>query len=363
MAQYKVQGKTRQRSLRISDSVKKSEAESLAAVFEVREKEIAAIPQEKLESNLSLLIRGLKLYAVGELTTAAVTDLLEEASGAECVKTLEQFAAERREAYRGAESTRKIYARQDALIMECVPGATKLPIRRISGACVESLLDRLLTKGLKASYINQVFARLKSLLRAAVAEGYATRNAADRVKPLASDADPKAVFTEQEYNKLLMAAEPEMQKLLKFAWATGMRTGDILNINKGAARGGFLHFRPSKTQRNMVRIPLSEELTRIVALSFTHYIFPDLREKSGSCAAAAFNRLMKRAGVEKHVEVDGVLVGRSLHTFRHTFITRLAEAGVAEDVRMRLAGHSSVESHKLYNHGEKDLREAIEKIS
>ena len=49
----------------------------------------------------------------------------------------------------------------------------------------------------------------------------------------------------------------------------------------------------------------------------------------------------------------------SFHCLRHTFVTRLAEAGVAQDVRMRLAGRTEASTSDLYTHDDAAARTAI----
>ena len=52
---------------------------------------------------------------------------------------------------------------------------------------------------------------------------------------------------------------------------------------------------------------------------------------------------------------DGEGAGRttaslSFHSLRHTFISALANAGVASDLRQRLSGHSDDKTHQGYTH-------------
>jgi integrase len=49
---------------------------------------------------------------------------------------------------------------------------------------------------------------------------------------------------------------------------------------------------------------------------------------------------------------------------RHSFNTALANAGVSQELRMKLTGHSSVEMNAHYSHHELGtVRKAIESIS
>jgi integrase len=76
-----------------------------------------------------------------------------------------------------------------------------------------------------------------------------------------------------------------------------------------------------------------------------------------------FAAMMKKAGVE------GKIVSRasgrtfsslSFHSLRHSFNSAMANAGVSQEIRQALTGHSSAEMNKLYTHHELEpLRAAI----
>jgi site-specific recombinase XerD len=83
--------------------------------------------------------------------------------------------------------------------------------------------------------------------------------------------------------------------------------------------------------------------------------------------SAEFRKRVEAAGITRQVtprEGKGrTLTNKSFHCLRHSFVSRLANAGVASEVRQRLAGHASAESHKLYTHHEiETLRGAIAKL-
>ena len=54
---------------------------------------------------------------------------------------------------------------------------------------------------------------------------------------------------------------------------------------------------------------------------------------------------------------------RGFHSLRHTFTSWLRNAGVSEEDRMALTGHSTRESHAIYSHhDEAALRDAVAKL-
>ena len=53
----------------------------------------------------------------------------------------------------------------------------------------------------------------------------------------------------------------------------------------------------------------------------------------------------------------------SFHSLRHTYVSQLANAGIAPDVRQLLSGHTDDKSHAVYTHTKLDtLRKAIETL-
>jgi site-specific recombinase XerD len=53
----------------------------------------------------------------------------------------------------------------------------------------------------------------------------------------------------------------------------------------------------------------------------------------------------------------------TFHSLRHSFVSELANAGMAPDVRQLLAGHSDDRSHAVYTHTQLDtLRAAVQKL-
>ena len=54
---------------------------------------------------------------------------------------------------------------------------------------------------------------------------------------------------------------------------------------------------------------------------------------------------------------------RSFHSLRHGFASALANAGVSEEIRMKLTGHRSSDIHQKYTHmNTAPLKEAIDSL-
>jgi integrase len=75
---------------------------------------------------------------------------------------------------------------------------------------------------------------------------------------------------------------------------------------------------------------------------------------------------MEKAGVEgKRTRASGgrTLSSLSFHSLRHSFNSALANAGVSQEIRQKLTGHTSAEMNTIYTHHElAPLRAAVEKL-
>lgn len=145
---------------------------------------------------------------------------------------------------------------------------------------------------------------------------------------------------------------------------TGLRQGDAVSLRWSEidfSRGVIIH-EPSKTKKHhiTVNVPLHKTLAEWLKThrNGSEYVTPLRVGKVGASTLPEgdkpFNRILDEAGITA-TEKEKL----SFHCFRHTFVSRLAEAGVAEDVRMRLVGHTSTVNHALYNHDDVSARAAV----
>jgi integrase len=52
-----------------------------------------------------------------------------------------------------------------------------------------------------------------------------------------------------------------------------------------------------------------------------------------------------------------------IHSLRHTRVTRLRKAGISEEIRMKLVGHSGKDVHAGYDHVDlEDQLEVVKKV-
>ena len=117
-------------------------------------------------------------------------------------------------------------------------------------------------------------------------------------------------------------------------------------------------------------IPLHAELERHLLKSpgvGRAFVFPSLAGKGtgGKLGLSGqFAAIMARAGIEgkitRHTAQGRANNSLSFHSLRHSFNSVLANAGVSQEIRMKLTGHMSAEMNKGYTHHElAPLRAAV----
>ena len=215
--------------------------------------------------------------------------------------------------------------------------------------------------------------------------GYIATNPASAVDHLSTHEAKaqKETFTLEEIARLLEAApSDDWQGVILLGALAGMRLGDALRLKWGNVdlQGGAITFTPSKTARlgKKLTLPIHPEIEAFLlkhpaGASDNSPLFPSLAHLSvagKSGASMAFKRIMERAEVPAGIarKAEGGSAGRnvsarSFHSLRHSFVTALAHANVAVELRQKLAGHASEEQSLHYTHpGFAALREAVEKL-
>lgn len=176
-------------------------------------------------------------------------------------------------------------------------------------------------------------------------------------------------FTQDEINRLMIAAGHvgrDWQTAIMIGLYTGLRLGDATSLKWADVDFDkkLLCVTPSKTRKHriVVHIPLHRTLATWLQdhKNDSEYITPERVGRVGKFkffdGDRTFSQLLKDARIGKQSDKEKL----SFHCFRHTFVSRLAEAGVAEDVRMRLVGHTSTQNHAIYTHDDVSSRAAID---
>jgi len=206
--------------------------------------------------------------------------------------------------------------------------------------------------------INRALSVLRHILYWAMDGSLIPSNPMARVPLVRERRIRRSVMSLDEEDRLLAVLPDYLRRITIAALDTGMRRGEILkqrwedlDLNRR-----LLSVTKSKTAGGEGReIPLTDRLHALLAekpqsegVVFTFNGGPLSWIRKGWLGG------LKRAGL-RHVR---------FHDLRHTFNTRLMEAGVMQEIRMALMGHSSGEKvHSIYTHVELPIkREAITRL-
>jgi integrase len=172
-------------------------------------------------------------------------------------------------------------------------------------------------------------------------------------------------FSTDELNLILEHCDPFWRFMVIGGFTTGLRMGDLISLTgKGIdVRGMVAHCTTIKTGAT-VTIPISKQFTdtfkdqisgqgAIFTVQLELYI-----EKGAWPFSDRFAKILRFAGLTEKPR-RGVRDGKggsrrrvvneiSFHSLRHTFISFLQSAGVAESITSGMVGHSTVEMTRAY---------------
>jgi len=274
-----------------------------------------------------------------------------------------------------------------AMIVErhIIPGLDphdKLPLTRVTERRIQAWLDA--EEG-SARSIHHRRAVLRLALNRAVRQRLLAFNPAagkaielpdpswDGAKPLSAD----------EAHRLLEATkDSRWHPLWRLAIVTGLRFGELMGLTWDDIEPGFVHVtaqmqrikgqwvrRPTKAARSLDRISIDEETQRVLDVHrqrmaaertpewrYFGHVFTDEHGEphDHKRVLTEFKRACILAGIEP----------RRFHDLRHANQTILKDLGIAEDVRMARAGHSTTRMSRRYGKAsERQDREAVDRLA
>lgn len=255
-----------------------------------------------------------------------------------------------------------------------------LPLTAINPKDVRGFRDALAKGGRAPSTVNMALRKVLSApFTAALRMGYITVNPCAGVELLKDDSDAqKDTFTPEQVLALYNAADGDWKGAILTGYCTGLRLGDIANLQWEAVdlTEGMIRLKTQKTGATIV-LPLTADLIHWLKDQPRGIgkapVFPSLAGKAGSGRnglSGQFKRIMDKAGIKGRITRTRKEKGAgrtqsslSFHSLRHSFNSALANAGVSQETRQKLTGHSSAAMNARYTHHEVEtLRAAMDKL-
>jgi integrase len=239
--------------------------------------------------------------------------------------------------------------------------------------------DSLLAEGRTPQTVDGLVRKvLNAPFSLALRMGIIAVNPVAALPPLRTVKAPKGVFSPEQMDRLVAAAEGDWKGVILSGYYTGARLQDLVSLrwrNVDLARGA-INFEQSKTGTVVITAINSNLQDHLLTLpapdSLEAYVFPTLAGKSGSGRSGLsmeFKRIMAAAKIDagcarKRRGAKGRnLSVLSFHSLRHTFNSALANGDVPLEIRQKLTGHATAAMNAHYTHHELEtIRRAVETI-
>lgn len=209
--------------------------------------------------------------------------------------------------------------------------------------------------------INRAVAMLKRMYNLAIREDMVIKNPCWKVAMLPEKPRDR-VLSADEYERLFVELSPRIKPIVKVAFNTGMRCGEILNLtwDRVDLAKGFIDLRAEDTKTSEPRrVYMNEEVKNLVedagkVRSLNHdYVFIH-KGKRIKYISVGFKNAVERAGLGDF----------RFHDLRHTFVTIARKAGVPQSVIMKMTGHKTAAMFHRYNNvDDEDLVVAVSSLS
>jgi integrase len=325
--------------------------------------------------------RASKLGRAGNLVEAqarkVVADIMARAGGEETLRApsvndfLNQWIASKIERKSKGTATRYGVAVTDFLAS--LGNRTAKPLTSLTTGDVERFLSYRTDKGLAPQTLVLDIKIIGAALNHARRQGIITTNPAEAVELPKGKSMERGTFTPAEVKMLVDTAKGEWKTLILLAYFTGARMSDCCRMAWADTDLSTITYTQAKTGEK-VTVPLHPDLAaHLGTLAGTDkpevFLMPhtaNLKSGGRKGLSQTFKLIMRDAGLDAgKVKKAGVrqLSRRTFHALRHSFNSVMANAGVSQEVRMKLTGHKTESVNRGYTHHELEpLRAAIKKI-
>ena len=232
---------------------------------------------------------------------------------------------------------------------------------------IEKFIEHRLEEGVTPATVNRGLAALRRCLRLAAEKGFIS--AAPPIKLLPGERSREFVLSRDKEPEYLAACPPILRDIATVLLDTGLRVGEVRNLEwrdvhlqpVGRAKFGYLRVREGKTKNAARTVSLTQRVVDVLKEQLKtvtdQLVFSDGNGKPYKDTHLSHLQAKVRDGLEWPKDF-------CLHSLRHTFLTRLGEAGVDAFTIKRIAGHSSITVSQRYIHpSDEAMERAFEKLA
>ncbi len=263
---------------------------------------------------------------------------------------------------RNSPATLERYRNTTKMFLHHLGSQAKAPVTGLTPRNMEAFLNARLKSGVAPRTAVIDLKTVNIAMRRAEAYGIILKNPVTAVRPPKAESSERDVFTHEEVQRLLNAAPTlEWQTLILLGYFVGARLRDCVQMKWEHVRPeeGVIVYQQQKTGKKVI-VPMHyhviEHLNHLSKFGTDGFLCPALATKGPGGKhglSESFKRIVRKAGIDPMtVPGKGIrnFTKRTFHSLRHSFNSALANAGVAEEIRMKLTGHSSKAMNTRYTH-------------
>jgi len=238
----------------------------------------------------------------------------------------------------------------------------EMALAMISPLDIQKYIKRRLEEGVAKTTVNRGLQILKRMFNLAIDWGYAADNPVRKVRMFSEkDSLKERILTPEEESRLLDVCPDHLKPIVIMALHTGMRRGEVLALRWSAVDFDGRTIKVVKSKSGAQRLVYINDVLlgwlrrQWASGPASEFVFSNFRTRQPFVEVGkAFRRACRVAGIQ----------GLRFHDLRHSFASRLIEAGVDIITVKELLGHSSVKITERYTHTRGELkRRAVEKLS
>lgn len=247
-----------------------------------------------------------------------------------------------------AEGRQKSFKRwKGYLIAQLVIKFGNLFLTDFSTEVIEQYQSEMLSNDNKPATVNRKIAVLSHMMTKAADWKMIDRTAIPKVKMLKENNKRLRFLPKEDCYALINACEPHLKPIVITALNTGMRKGEILNLQWNAnidLKHGFILLDKTKNGERR-EIPINDTLKGVLQgitrrLDIPYIFYDNATGKPFGDVKRAFATACRRAGIKDF----------HFHDLRHTFASHLVMSGVDLTTVKELLGHKTLTMTLRYAH-------------
>jgi integrase len=202
-------------------------------------------------------------------------------------------------------------------------------------------------KPIKPGTVNRELDTLRGIFSKAVEWQQIREHPMRSVKRLKVDNRRTRILTEAEQAALLAACPKKLGRIVRLALITGARVGELLALTWADVTEAELLLLETKNgrSRRLPRNPAIDAVLKVCTQSRSPWLFTNPKTHQPYTVNGVAH-VFKRALTRAHIVTGDV----SLHTLRHTALSRMIASGIDDHTVMALSGHSSTRMLERYTH-------------